>query len=556
MSTDPTSRNLTLSHVHATVAADRAISARRRQDLLSALNTCAKVLGKPLDALPAAPRQLGALLAAARPAALGVSDRRWANIRSLVSQGLAATAPLLPARQTTPLSEDWASLSAAVQPRFRRASLEPGLRWLSERQINPDSLTIEKLRDFLEEMRLNSLRQKPEEVCRRFVKNWNHAVDNVPGWPQLRLEWENRRPIRHLPWSAYPPSLEADVEAFLDRQAGIDPLGMDGPPKPLRQKTLESYRLVLRNFAWSIVQTGVAPETLRTLADLVSPANFRAGLQDLWVRNGGEGNRSSTLARRAHLLIGIARHYVGADEASLAAMAKIAKRLEPKTTGLTAKNRERLQPFNSQTVVHQFVSHPFAVQAQIKRRGERTVRCAERALRVAAIAILMVAPIRIKNLRQIQIGKHLQMQGDRFMLFLDDFEVKNEVNLSFELDPQTADLVRWYIDEHRPRLNPAGSDFLFPGLKGGPRSECGMSNPIKREMRKCLGLEMNPHLFRHVSAKIFLDRNPGQWETVRQLLAHKSIVTTMRFYAEFDRTIAAKLYQKVVTGIRQLEAAE
>lgn len=556
MSTDPTSRNLNLSYVHAMIATDSAMPARRRQDLLSALNTCAKVLGKPLDALPASPRQIGALLAAARPAGSAVSDRRWANVRSLVGQALAAAAPLLPARQATPLSEDWAALSAAVEPRFRRASIEPGLRWLSARQISPVSLTIQDLKIFLEEVRLNSLRQKPEEVCRRFVKNWNNAVDHVPGWPQLRLEWKSRRPIRHLPWSAYPATLEADVEAFLARQAGIDPLGMDGPPKPLRQKTLDTYRLVLRNFAWSIVQTGVAPDGLRTLADLVSPANFKAGLKDLWQRNGGEANRSSTLACRAHLLIGIARHYVGADEASLAAMAKIAKRLEPKASGLTVKNRERLQPFNSEDVVRKFVNYPFEARAKIKRSGASTKRAAERALRVAAIAILMVAPISIKNLRELQIGKHLQMHGDRFMLFLDDFEVKNEVNLSFELDPQTANLLRWYIDEHRPLLNPAGSDFLFPGLKGGPRSECGMSDPIKREMRKGVGLEVNPHLFRHVSAKIFLDRNPGQWETVRQLLGHNSIVTTMRFYAEFDRTIAAKLYQKVVTGIRQMEPAE
>ena len=47
-------------------------------------------LGKPLDALPASPRQIGALLAAARPAASAVSDRRWANVRSLVGQALAA----------------------------------------------------------------------------------------------------------------------------------------------------------------------------------------------------------------------------------------------------------------------------------------------------------------------------------------------------------------------------------------------------------------------------------------------------------------------------------
>ncbi|MBX9738947.1 MAG: tyrosine-type recombinase/integrase, partial [Beijerinckiaceae bacterium] len=209
-----------------------------------------------------------------------------------------------------------------------------------------------------------------------------------------------------------------------------------------------------------------------------------------------------------------------------------------------------LQPFQSEAVVRRFVNLPFVVQAEIKRGRMTPGRAAERAFAAAAIAILTVAPIRIKNLRDIEIGKHLRVHGDRLVLSFDEHEVKNAVHLSFEFERPTADLLRWYIDQHRPRLNPTGSAFLFPGLNGGPRSDCGMSAPIAKEMRKSLGLEVNPHLFRHISAKIFLDRHPGQWETVRQLLGHKSIATTMRFYAEFDRTVAAKLYQKVVTGLR------
>jgi hypothetical protein len=73
----------------------------------------------------------------------------------------------------------------------------------------------------------------------------------APGWP----------PVRHLPWSACPASLEADVEAFLSRQAGDDPMAIDGPPWALSPTTLRSYRGVLRSFAWSLVQTGVAPES-------------------------------------------------------------------------------------------------------------------------------------------------------------------------------------------------------------------------------------------------------------------------------------------------------
>ena len=41
---------------------------------------------------------------------------------------------------------------------------------------------------------------------------------------------------------------------------------------------------------------------------------------------------------------------------------------------------------------------------------------------------------------------------------------------------------------------------------------------------------MNPHLFRHVMAKIYLDANPGEYEVVRRVLAHRSIDTTTRYY--------------------------
>jgi integrase len=67
---------------------------------------------------------------------------------------------------------------------------------------------------------------------------------------------------------------------------------------------------------------------------------------------------------------------------------------------------------------------------------------------------------------------------------------------------------------------------------------------------KHTGLEMNPRLFRRFAAKLFLDRNPGDYETVRRLLGHKTIETTIRFYAGFETKAATKHYQGVVMGLR------
>ncbi len=57
---------------------------------------------------------------------------------------------------------------------------------------------------------------------------------------------------------------------------------------------------------------------------------------------------------------------------------------------------------------------------------------------------------------------------------------------------------------------------------------------------------MTPHQFRHLAAKLYLDRHPDGFETVRRLLGHKSIETTMRFYRELESALATKRYGEFV----------
>jgi site-specific recombinase XerD len=61
---------------------------------------------------------------------------------------------------------------------------------------------------------------------------------------------------------------------------------------------------------------------------------------------------------------------------------------------------------------------------------------------------------------------------------------------------------------------------------------------------------MPAHRFRHAVGKIFLDRNPGQYEVVRQLLGHKDIKTTVAFYAGAESASAGRHYAQTILGIR------
>jgi acid phosphatase family membrane protein YuiD len=49
-----------------------------------------------------------------------------------------------------------------------------------------------------------------------------------------------------------------------------------------------------------------------------------------------------------------------------------------------------------------------------------------------------------------------------------------------------------------------------------------------------------------LSAKVLLDAEPGSFETVRQLLGHKSLKTTVGAYAGIDSRRAARHHQRLI----------
>jgi hypothetical protein len=66
----------------------------------------------------------------------------------------------------------------------------------------------------------------------------------------------------------------------------------------------------------------------------------------------------------------------------------------------------------------------------------------------------------------------------------------------------------------------------------------GLSSRIEAE----LGVPVNLHLLRHFAAWLFLKRNPGAYETVRRLLGHRNINTTIKWYAGLEGNAAARQF--------------
>jgi len=523
------------------------LSPIQRRDQISAVKTIARLLGLTPAEIDADPARLRRRLETIAPQALGVSRGRWNNIRSLLGKALAHARPMMPGRRVAQLLPEWSALLAPLS-RNRAASLLALSRHLSVIGIHPTDVTLADLEAYHAAILSDRLRAKPEQTWDSIVWTWNACRREIAGWPAIEIPREIRREIYILPWSDFPPSLKADVDAFLLRLSGAD-LSEDGPPRPARASTLKTREKQLRLAASALVHKGVAAGSIRSIADIVGLERLKLILRFLLDRH--DGQTSPQVAQIAAFLKGVAAHWVKVDDLTLLQMQKVASRLSIGGRGLTAKNRERLRPFDDPQTVALFLGLPQRIRRELEKDPRAPQRKAVMAQIAAAIAILQVVPLRLGNLAKIDLRKNLIARGERVYLVVPEGDTKNGEPVDFELPAAMVDVIAWYIREYRPYLLRAPTDALFPGEGSGPKSAEGLGAQIKTAIFRFSGLKVNPHLFRHAGAKIFLDHRPGQYEVVRQVLRHRSIETTTSFYAGAETRSAGMHYASVISKLRE-----
>src|SRR5262249_25642534 len=81
----------TLQDIVDRVASDPSLPASRKRDLRSAVVILGKLMGQPLRQVPIDVAEIRRVLDATVPARIGVSAKRWANLRSDLSAALAVS---------------------------------------------------------------------------------------------------------------------------------------------------------------------------------------------------------------------------------------------------------------------------------------------------------------------------------------------------------------------------------------------------------------------------------------------------------------------------------
>jgi integrase len=541
---------LTLEDVLAVIAAAPGLAPRLRQDLISALRSFCRIIGRSPADVPADVETVRKLSSAPRPP--DVRPERWRNIRSLVGKALQMTGIVrAPRRSSERMSPDWHNLVALLCDRYDRSKLSRLARYCSTNSILPsqlDDAVISGFAAFLSE----TLVDRPKAVCRDAVITWNKAAAGQAGWPATTLSVPSNRRDYSLALQAFNADFVADAEAFIKRLETSDPFSEDGR-RAASPVTVRTRRLQLRQMATALVLSGWPKESITGLASLVEAKAAKAILMFHWERSGER--KTGQIHNQALLLIQIGKYWAKLPPDEIKGLSQLRRRMAPEEKGMTERNRARLRAFDDERNVVRLLRAPAEMMRRLPTKdvGYNDAIMAQSAL---GLALLLVAPIRMKNLASLSRRHFVRTSFGKdalvHLVILAE-EVKNGQALEFELPPNTAQLLGRYLELYLPALTRTTEGVLFPGRDGQAKTPAHLSVQLQRHLKAATGLNMNMHLFRHFAAKLVLKAYPGEHETVRQLLGHKRIETTIRAYCDLKQSDAVRRYDNM---LRQYDRVE
>jgi integrase len=149
----------------------------------------------------------------------------------------------------------------------------------------------------------------------------------------------------------------------------------------------------------------------------------------------------------------------------------------------------------------------------------------------------------------LEFERHLFIRtgrGAKSTLELSNGEVKNNIDLAFEIPPQIVKMLVDYRECIAPKIIGERPARLFVNVDGSPKVAQALGALITNYARRRAGITLTPHQTRHLSAKVLLDDQPGAFETVRQFLGHTNLHHTVLSYTGIDSRRAGRHHQQLI----------
>jgi integrase len=382
-------------------------------------------------------------------------------------------------------------------------------------------------------------------------------VGLLDGWPQQQLI-EPPLKVKEGPrWEDFPQQLQADVASHLKFLTTHRKSPKGKHLRPCKPLTLRTRRNDLVSLAKKAVRLGIPMQELSSLSVLLAPELVEQVLDNEWEQNGAQPKTSTIdLAKK---LVAVARSANCLTKEQLSQLEdKRAALEEYRKEGMTQKNLKLVRRVLNSEVWARVINCSEVLMRQARSlKDQAPVKAAVTSQIAVAVAVVTAAPVRASNLAAIRLGENLVKPGGPntpYLLVFPDYDVKNQVDLTFELDEYVTAVIDEYVHDYRPALmRGSNEEWLFPGGEGGAKDAHLMGIQVTDRIQKVTGLRITLHQYRHAAAAVYLKHHPGDYETVRRFLGHRNVNTTVKFYCGLETIQATRMLGDVVRQHRQLE---
>jgi integrase len=520
------------------------------RDTRSAFRFLHEQVGIDLETVLATPDAVRQLLGSLSAARLGVSDKRLANLSSLIRRAVEQLGPkrVWITREIEPAPE-WKALLDRIPDRQHAWGLSRLACYCTAKGIAPKKVRSEILIGFQAALEAESLTKDPVNIRKHTISLWNMCGRTVRGWPQTRLASPFKPEAYMYPLEAFPQSFQNEVAAWEHRMTSPDPLDFDAPVRAFRPDTLNKYRFTIRRLASALVREQDIPiEKIMSLEVLFEGKNLEEALRP-FIKPGKNAKQDYAYSMATQVRA-IAEHFLKLPKEQLDKVDRIVAGLRLHlSTGMGKRNFARLDQFDDEATVQRLLNLP-GEQLHLALEKRNPIRRAKGVERALMLSICVFASLRAKNLRQLRLDRNLSWSGEKLFIKLFEDETKNRASLKLQMPEEMIGLLELFVAKHRPLLPGSDGPYLFPGQTGGPRSYSAIRDAVGVKVYKMAGIRVSPHLYRHAIAKIVVERHPELALDVSRRLGHRSVNTTYQSYLGTEGPAASRRINDLLQDVR------
>jgi integrase len=316
---------------------------------------------------------------------------------------------------------------------------------------------------------------------------------------------------------------------------------------------------------------------IETVEELTDPEIVEAIAKRLDARKPEKNPQSSYTANILTMIATLAKDFVQRHPDDLEKIGKVKEKYGKKHEGIAAKNKEILRKFTDARI-QALIDMPDRITDEVNRevvrrresyRQEHGVLPApvevfdqsliKQAMLALAAHIMLTRAPRRSNLAGLRL-EWIRWRDGCATLEIPPLLVKSKKQqdppLIIPLDVKASKLLDQYLKSLRPKMLHPDDDrnpYLFPSPPHAGKQRVGgfydgLPDRLVDQVHERVGVRINPHLWRHLIGWIWLKEDPDKLPAVQKLLGHKSIVTTIKYYADIDESVILKKWQEYLDG--------